>query len=80
MPKLFNIRGPKLKLSSKGLKLTKPSARIGRKAGVNISSQGVSSSIRTKAGTVNSKDGCSLRLFGILLIVISLVVLPLLLT
>ena len=43
--KLIKTRCPKLKLSSKGVKVTKPTARIGGKsAGIDPSSKGVSAS------------------------------------
>lgn len=64
MGKLFSFRKPKIKLTKKGLKVTNPSLRIGGKAGVNVSKSGVSASLRTSAGTVNSKRGISLRGFG----------------
>lgn len=50
---------PKLKISSKGVKLQAPRVRLGKKVGLNISKSGVSGSIRTKAGTLNTKRGCS---------------------
>lgn len=56
----MNIRKPRLSLTKKGLKLTKPSARIGGKTGINISSSGVSASHRTKHGTISTKRGCSI--------------------
>lgn len=49
MPKGLSIRKPSLRLTKKGLKITKPSVRIGGKAGLNVSSSGVSGSIRTKS-------------------------------
>ena len=55
--KLVKIRKPKLRLTSKGLKLTKPTARIGGKAGLNVSSKGVSASVRTRAGTISTRTG-----------------------
>lgn len=75
--KLIHIRKPQLRITSKGVKLSKPSARIGGKTGINVSGQGVSGSIRTKAGSLNTKKGCRLRLFGLfgLLGVIGLVML-----
>lgn len=57
--KLVSIRKPRLKVSSKGLKVQAPSARVGGKAGLNLSKSGVSGSVRTKAGTYNTKSGCS---------------------
>lgn len=59
--KLVSVRKPKLKLTTNGVKLTKPSARIGGKAGLNISSKGVSGSVRTKAGTLNTRTGFTRR-------------------
>lgn len=51
--KLIKFRKPKVTLTSKGLKVTKPSVRIGDKIGVNVSSKGVSGSVRTGKGHVN---------------------------
>jgi hypothetical protein len=64
--KLISIRKPKLKITRKGVKVTKPSARIGGKAGVNLSSKGVSASLRTGKGhvNVNSKGKASGRVGG----------------
>ncbi len=67
MGKLFRFRAPKIKITRKGLKVTKPSARIGGKVGVNVSSKGVSGSAQTKVGTYNTKSGFTFslgRLFG----------------
>ena len=61
--KLFSFRGPKLKVGKKGLRVTKPTARIGGKAGVNISSNGVSASLRTKSGSVSTRRGVSFSPF-----------------
>ncbi len=59
--KLITMRKPKLRVTSKGIKVTKPSYRIGgRKSGINISSKGVSYSTRTPFGTYNSRRGWSL--------------------
>ena len=63
--KLIKVRKPKVKLTSKGIKVTKPSARIGGRAGFNISSKGVSASARTKAGTASSRKGRSTGLFAL---------------
>jgi hypothetical protein len=59
--KLIKIRTPKLKITSKGVKVTKPSARIGGKTGLNISSKGVSASHRTKYGTLSTRTGWTRR-------------------
>jgi hypothetical protein len=59
--KLVTIRRPKIRVTSKGVKVTRPTARIGRKAGVNISTKGVSASVRTKHGTVSTRKGCPLK-------------------
>jgi hypothetical protein len=58
--KLIQIRKPKVRLTSKGIKVTKPTARAGDKAGINISSKGISASLRTKHGTVSTRRGCSI--------------------
>ncbi len=54
MGKLIKVRKPKLKVTKKGVKVSAPSARIGGKAGLNISKTGVSASVRTPIGTVNT--------------------------
>lgn len=54
MGKLIKVRKPKLRVTKKGIKVSAPSARIGGKAGLNISKRGVSASARTPLGTVNS--------------------------
>lgn len=68
MPKLFSIRKPRLRITGKGIKVQAPTLRIGRKAGINLSKTGVSASLRTKAGSVSTKKGCSLPFFGLLLL------------
>ena len=56
--KLIKIRKPKVTLTKRGLKVSKPSARIGNKVGVNVSSKGVSTSVKTGKGYLNiSKRG-----------------------
>lgn len=82
MSKLIHIRKPKLRVTSKGVRVTKPSARIGGKVGVNISKSGYSTSVRTGIGTFSSerhkwapeatktkaakRRGCSAAIIGIL--------------
>jgi hypothetical protein len=77
MGKLLKVRKPKIRVTQKGIKMSAPSARIGGKAGINLSKTGVSASARTPLGTVNTgkfnpmkqtrkkKPGC----FGILLLI-----------
>ena len=65
---LFSVRKPKVRITKKGLRVTPPSARIGGKSGINISKSGVSGSVRTKFGTYNTKRGCSLRLWALLIV------------
>lgn len=60
MAKLLKIRKPKLRLTSKGLRISRPSARIGEKVGLNVSSRGVHASIHK--GRRKNKS-CSLFLF-----------------
>lgn len=73
--KLINIRKPRLRISKKGIGITPPSARIGGKVGINISKRGVSGSVRTKYGTANTRNGCSLA--PCLLVAICLTGMPL---
>jgi hypothetical protein len=65
--KLVHVYKPRVRLTGKGVKLTAPRARIGGKSGLNVSKSGISYSVRTKAGTVNSKRGCSRALSMLLL-------------
>jgi hypothetical protein len=62
MPRKITLRKPRLLLTRKGLKITRPSARVGGSIGANISSHGISPSIRTKQGSF-SRRGCSRPLF-----------------
>jgi hypothetical protein len=80
--KLIKVRKPKLKITSRGVKVTKPAARIGGKTGLNISSKGVSASHRTKCGTLSTrtgwtrrkrKKGCSLMLLALSVLPLSVV-------
>jgi len=80
MGKLLKIRKPKLRVTKKGIKVSSPSARIGGKAGVNISKRGISASVRTPIGTANSgKLGSSKKAnkscLGMLLLTLLLLVL-----
>jgi len=64
MPKkkgLFKAYKPKVKLTSKGVKVQKPRAKIG---GMNISSKGVSHSVKTPIGTYNTRKGLTLSKKG----------------
>lgn len=79
MAKLIKIRKPKVRITTKGVRVSKPSARIGGKTGLNISSQGVSGSVRTGMGTYNTKKGCSLFMlaFPLLILVTAFVIIGL---
>lgn len=55
MSKLIHFRKPRLRFTPKGVRITRPSARIGGKVGVNISKSGYSTSVRTGIGTFSSK-------------------------
>lgn len=57
--KWVSIRKPKLRITVKGIRMTRPTARIGGKTGVNLSSKGVSASVRTSLGTVSTRKGRS---------------------
>ena len=56
--KLLHFRLPKLRFSTRGVKLQRPTMRVGGKAGMNVSSQGVSGSVRAKGVSVSTKRGC----------------------
>ena len=70
MGKLISYRKPRLRVTPKGVRVTKPSARIGGKVGLNLSSRGISASARSKLGTINTgkltqgsrNSGCGLLL------------------
>ena len=54
MAKLISFRKPRLRVGPKGVRFTSPSARIGGKAGLNISKRGISASARTPVGTIST--------------------------
>lgn len=62
----FQFRRPELRVGTSGVRVAKPSVRIGDKVGVNISSRGISGSIRTKFGSFNTRRGCTLNIFKLL--------------
>ena len=55
------VYGPRIRLTKRGVRVQAPRARVG---GLNISKSGVNYSVRTKAGTLNTKRGCSRALPG----------------
>ena len=55
MKKLIRIRKPRVRVTSKGLKISAPSARIGGKAGINVSKSGVSGSVQTGHGSISTR-------------------------
>jgi hypothetical protein len=69
--KLFSIRKPRLRISSKGVRVAPPGLRIGSRAGVNILRKGVSGFVRGKRGSFNTRRGCSVPL-GVLLVLLVL--------
>jgi hypothetical protein len=44
----FKITGPKIKVTNKGLNVTKPQARIDIKVRLDLSSKGISGSVKTR--------------------------------
>ena len=70
MGKLIKYRKPRLRVTPKGVRVTKPSARIGGKVGLNVSSRGTSAGARTRLGTISTgkltkgsrNSGCGLLL------------------
>ena len=71
---LLSIQKPRMKLTSKGLKVTRPRARAG---GVNLSSKGISFSTKTPLGSYNTRKGlirkskgCPLSVLPIVLVVV----------
>ncbi len=64
MGKLFTVRKPKLRLTKRGGRITRPSARIGGTFGVNISSRGVHASVHRPR---RSRSGCGLTTLLLLL-------------
>lgn len=65
MAKMIRIRKPRLRVTSRGVRVSKPSVRLGGQVGVNISSRGIKPSIHSGR---RKKDGC-----------LSLLVLPMIL-
>ncbi len=59
MARLLSIRRPRIRITSKGVRITSPSVRIGGSVGANLSRRGVSGSVRTKAGSFNTRTGAS---------------------
>ncbi len=75
MAKLIKFRKPRLRLTSKGLSITRPGARVGGAVGVNISSKGVRPSIhRSKLGIPSGRHrkGCGLMAITIFILIIAL--------
>lgn len=70
--KLFSIRKPRLTVSSRGVRVQAPAMRIGGRSGINISKKGVSYSVRSRAGTYNTRRGCSRPLFLLIGLVVVL--------
>lgn len=66
MGKPIKVRKPKIRITRKGIKLSRPSFRIGgKKLGVNVSSSGVSQSgkvagVGYNTGNKKKRAGCSL--------------------
>jgi len=57
---LFRIRKPQLRITSRGVRVSPPSVRVGDSDSyVNVSSSGVSYTKRTRFGTFNSRRGCT---------------------
>lgn len=55
------VRKPRLLISKRGVRISKPSMSIKNKnTSVNFGSKGVSTTVRTKWGSWNSRRGCSL--------------------
>jgi len=64
MSKLIRIRMPRLRITTKGVKVVKPSARVGgRNVGINVSSKVASASVGTRGATYNTRRGCLLSPF-----------------
>jgi len=66
---LFTIRrrGPQIRLTSRGIRVTKPSISIGTKtARVNLSGSGPSISVGGRGATYNTRRGCILSPFTLL--------------
>lgn len=59
----IKVRNPKVRLTSKGVRVGKPSMRIGRKIGINISCKGISASLRSMFGTLSTRRGRSTGIF-----------------
>lgn len=59
--KLIKMRKPRVYVDSDGdVSVVKPSFRVGDKIGFNVSSRGVSFSMRSRFGTYSSRRGCTI--------------------
>ena len=76
MAKPVRVRPPSLRVSPKGkVSVGSPSFRVGgRRSGVNVGRRGVSGTIGTPIGSINTKRGCRTKLFTLLLAMVFLVV------
>lgn len=70
----MKIRKPRISIGSKGVRLTNVGARIGSKrAGVNLSRSGTSFSGSAGGASYNSKKGCRIPLFSVLVLALAVV-------
>jgi hypothetical protein len=68
---LFKIRKARLRITSRGISVTPPSVRVGDSDSyVNIGSRGVSYTKRTRFGSFNTRNGCSMPI-GVFIVVVA---------
>lgn len=65
----MKIRKPRLGIGKKGVKISNIGVRLGgKRAGLNISRKGVSASGKVGRASYNTRKGCSLPFFLVILI------------
>ena len=66
-PSLIHIRKPQIRITSKGIRFTKPSISIGTRSDhINLGASGPSVTVGVPGATVNSRRGCILSPFTLL--------------
>lgn len=63
--KPFSVRSPRIRLTSRGIRVTRPSVSIGGKgARINISSRGISEAVSTSSVSYNTRRGLMVNVFA----------------
>lgn len=65
----MKIRKPRIGIGKKGLKVSNVGVRLGgKRAGINLSRKGASASFKVGRGSYNTRKGCSMPFFLLVLI------------